>query len=473
MLINRREFARLGIRSITALGLTGAFSRFGLMNAFAQTADYKALVCIFLFGGNDGNNTVIPADVLRNTAYQGMRGGLAITSGLQSLDPTSTGELYGLHPRLKDLAALYNQDRVAAVFNVGPLLRPTTRAAYLARTVPIPANLFSHSDQQSQAQTFAPDSFGTTGWAGRMADSIKSLNGTSTYPAVVSVSGAPVFSTGQITIPASVLPSTDPRVLHTLECVNGPAIFGPRRAGLQQVLRLNSGLTLVQEASPTLSREMDFGDRLNAAVAGASHVNTSFPPDNSLAFQLRQVAHIISARNELGLHRQIFFCSLGGFDNHSNQLEDHDTLLQLVNGALRSFYDSTVELGISSSVTTFLLSEFGRTMGMNAGFGSDHAWGSHLLVMGDAVRGGDAYGRFPELAAGSPDDSGSTGRWIPSTSLDQFGATLATWFGVPDADLNNVFPNLPFFAQRNLGFMSPPSTLSRQAGEDSSLFFSS
>jgi uncharacterized protein (DUF1501 family) len=220
------------------------------------------------------------------------------------------------------------------------------------------------------------------------------------------------------------------------------------------VLQLNSGLALVQEAGDTLERAIDYGDQLNAALAAANPVNTTFPAGNHLATQLRQVAHIINARNQLGLRRQIFFCSLGGFDNHSNQLADHDVLMQRVNESLRAFYDSTVEIGVSGNVTTFLLSEFGRTMGMNAGMGSDHAWGNHLLVMGDAVRGGDAYGQFPVLAAGGPDDSGDTGRWIPSTSIDQFGATLARWFGVADANLNQVFPNLQFFAQRNLGFMS-------------------
>jgi uncharacterized protein (DUF1501 family) len=459
MLINRREFARIGVRSVSAVGLAGAFSRFGLMNAFAQTPapGYRALVCIFLYGGNDGNNTIIPVDVSPNIDYQNMRGGpsgLALTTGLHPLQPTSGGAHYAFHPSLGGLANLYNQNpaRVAAVLNVGPLLRPTPRTAFLNGSVPVPANLFSHSDQQSQAQTFAPNSFGTTGWAGRAADAVSALNAGATYPPVMSVSGAPVFCNGQATIPAAVMPGPDPRTITTITCGDAQTICAARATGLQQVLQLNSGLSLVQAASDITGRAIDFGAQLNAAVSATPQLTTTFP-QTSLGFQLRQVAQVISARNQLGLNRQIFFCSLGGFDNHSNQLADHANLLTIVNDAMVAFYQATVALNVSGAVTTFLMSEFGRTMGMNAGLGSDHAWGSHLLVMGDSVRGGDTYGTFPTLAGGGPDDCGATGRWIPTMSFDQYGATLANWFGVPAPSLNTVFPNLANFTVGDIGFM--------------------
>lgn len=455
MIITRRDFARISIQSASALALTGAFSRLGLMNAYAQApTDYRALVCIFLFGGNDGNNMIIPIDAADATAYQQMRGPLALTSGLQTLKPTSGGRNYALHPSMSALAGLYNQDRVAIMANAGTLVRPTSRAQYQSRSVPLPANLFSHSDQQSQWQTTASNSQGTTGWAGRVADLVRPLNGSATYPSVVSVAGAPIFCNGQQTVPATVIPnSADPRVLGSLACNGETAdICTARGAALQEVLTLDSGATMIQESSRVTQRAFSFGNELNAALAAAPAVNTTFPA-TSLAAQLRQVAYIISARNQLGLRRQIFFCSMGGFDTHSGQLADHATLLTSVDAAMAAFYQATTEMGVAGNVTSFTLSEFGRTMGMNAGSGSDHAWGSHQLVMGGAVRGGNLYGNFPILAAGGPDDSGSTGRWIPSTSLDQYAATLASWFGVADADLPAVFPNLSFFPTQKLTFM--------------------
>lgn len=456
MLINRRDFVKVSIRAASALGMAGAFSRLGLTNAFAQAStEYRALVCIFLFGGNDGNNTVIPTDPTDATAYQNMRRTLALTTGLQQLTTTSSGRNYALHPRLAGIAGLYNQNRAAVVANVGTLIQPTTREQYLSRSVRLPANLFSHSDQQSQWQTTAPNSQGTTGWAGRVADTIASLNRGSTYPSVVSLAGAAVFCNGQFSVPATIIPNAaDPRTLEALAC-NGEssAICSGRSLALQEVLTLDSGAVMIQEAAGVTSRAFAYARELNAALANVPTLSTTFPT-SSLGNQLRQVAYIIGGRGALGVKRQIFFCSLGGFDTHSSQLSDHDTLLGTVDAAVTAFYNATVELSLADKVTTFTLSEFGRTMGVNAGAGSDHAWGSQQIVVGGAVRGGNMYGQYPILAPGGPDDSGTTGRWIPTISTDQYGATLASWLGVADTDLQLVFPHLANFTTKKLGFMT-------------------
>jgi len=453
MTISRRKFISITCRSAFSLGAFGAFSRFGVLNAFAQqTSSYKALVCVFLCGGNDGNNTVIPFDTAGYNNYATLRGGtsgVALSqSSLLQIQPKSASTPFALHPRLAEIQALFNNGKAAIVANVGNLVYPTTRTQYLNRQVQVPANLFSHSDQQNQMQTAGPDSKSATGWAGRVADALQSLNTGAQYPAVVSVAGAPIFCNGSATNSVSIQPGN----LAGISCSEGTSVCGARSQAAQQLLTFDTGLSLVQSASQVATRANQYSAVLSAAVSGLPALATTFPT-NGIGAQLKQVAQIIQARSALGLQRQIFFVSLGGFDTHGGQLATQDTLLSQLSPALNAFYNATVEMGVDSQVTTFLESDFARTFQSNTNGGTDHAWGNHYFAIGSAVKGGDMYGTFPTLALAGPDDAGSNGRWIPTTSLDQYGATLATWFGVNSTDLLTVFPTLKNFATQNIGFI--------------------
>jgi len=451
MATNRRDF----IKCCSALTLAGAcsFSRLGLMQALAQTAtDYRALVCIFLFGGNDGNNVVIPFDPTAYAAYVSARGGtsqlaLAQSTLLPITAASQATQNFGLHPNLTEVQQLYNAKKLAIMANTGILVAPLTRAQYLARTVAVPVNLFSHSDQQTEWQTGQGTS-APTGWAGRAADKVKALNGTAQYPAVVSVSGSQVFCDGVQTNPAVLIPGSS-------GAFSGFGTDAPsvaRLSAMQNILTLDSGVSLVQAASQVTTNAFSYSNLLNSALTGVPALATTFP-NTSLGQQLSQVAKIIQVRGALGLHRQVFFASIGGFDTHTNEIASHQNLFPQISQAMNAFYNATVEMNVASQVTTFTLSDFGRTFQPGSGGGSDHGWGSHHMVMGGAVLGGDIYGVMPTFALAGPDDAGSNGRWIPSTAADQYGATMASWFGVSDTDLNYVFPNLPNFATRKLGFL--------------------
>src|SRR5262252_336472 len=458
MATSRRKFIECTCKSIAALGLGSAFSRFGLVNAYAQAiTDYKALVCVFLFGGNDGNNLVVPFDTAGYNNYSTLRGGptlgLAIPqTNLLPVTLTTPATPFALHPSLPEIQTLVNNKMVAIQANVGPLVQPTTRAQYQGRSVPLPSNLFSHSDQQREWQTSSGSSLQSIGWGGKIADLMKAANAGSQCPTAVSLAGAPVFCNGVQTFPATVVPgnASNPGVA----CSTGTSTSdcNARTQAMQQLLTFDTGVTLIQADSQITSKAFLYSQLLSSALNGLPALSTVFPA-TSLGGQLKQVAQIIQARAALGLKRQIFFCSLGGFDTHSSQgtlTGAQPNLLIQVSKAMSAFFAATQELGVTNSVTTFTLSDFSRTLQNNTNGGSDHAWGNHQLIMGGSVKGGDMYGTFPTLALAGPDDAGSNGRWLPSTSLDQYGATLASWFGVAATDLPTVFPNLSNFTVKNL-----------------------
>jgi uncharacterized protein (DUF1501 family) len=440
--------------------VASSFSRFGLVNALAQSpTDYRALVCIFLFGGNDANNLLVPNDSAGYANYLNIRkplsgGGIALDQGsllpIMSKTQQVGTNLFGLHPSVPELQALFGKGQLAFLANVGPLLAPTTRAQYLAKSQTVPNNLFSHTDQQTQWQTSEPNEFAgggltTTGWAGRMADKIQPVfNGSSVFPPITSVAGSAIFCTGQQTQPYAMIPGSTPGLTDTSTS---------RLQGLQQLLTFDTGISMIQSASSITTNALAASKTLSAALAGVT-LTTVFPnPATSISNQLLQVAKILKVRSALGLNRQIFFCSLGGFDTHTNQIATQQSLYSQLSPAMNAFYNATVELNLAQQVTTFTMSDFSRTFQPASGGGTDHAWGSVQMMMGGAVQGGDIYGKLPTFTPGGPDDSGSNGRWIPTTAIDQYGATLASWFGVQATDLPGIFPNLPNFTTQKLGFL--------------------
>ena len=386
------------------------------MNALAQnTPDYKALVCIFLFGGNDANNMVVPLSSTGYASYQQLRSVLALPqASLLPISAPSAGA-FGFHPKFPELQGLFNQNHLAVLANVGTLVRPTTRAQLQQGQATLPQNLFSHSDQQTQMQTAALSGDGQTGWAGRTADKIQSIYGGS-FPVIISLAGTNIFCEGLVA--RSIESSGNPTKL--LSGFGSSTQSQNRMSALQSLLTFDTGVSLIQAASTTTSNALQDSKSLADALASAPALETVFP-NNGLANQLKQVAQIISVRSALGLQRQIFFVSLGGFDTHSDQLNQQNGLYTQLSQAMNAFYQATVEIGAASQVTSFTLSDFSRTYQPDSTSGTDHAWGGHHLIMGGGVHGGDFFGTFPTLALGGPDDATNEGRWISTTSLDQYG----------------------------------------------------
>jgi uncharacterized protein (DUF1501 family) len=440
----RRDFLRRTCCTAAAGVATASFSRFGMMNALAQnTTDYKALVCVFLFGGNDSNNMVIPFSSTGYASYQKGRSVLALPQGqLLPINPPSAGAPFAFHPRFKNMQSLFNSQQVAVLANVGTLVQPTTAAQFRQGQVTLPINLFSHADQQTQMQTASLDKLSDTGWAGRVADKIQSTY-PATFPTIISLAGSNIFCEGLSAraIEASGDPTTP------LSGFYGSTDQNNRLAAFQSLLTFDTGLSLIQGASSITTNALQDSKTLAGALATGKPLATVFPKNSYLASQLQQVAQIIGVRSALGVQRQIFFVHLDGFDTHSSQIQQQDSLYNDLDGSLGAFYQATKELGVQSQVTTFTLSDFGRTLQPDSTNGSDHAWGSHHLIMGGGVTGGDFYGTFPNLTLNGPDDATDEGRWVPTTSLDQYAATMAQWFGVAAADLPSIFPNLANFSK--------------------------
>ena len=445
-MFSRRGFIKLGSAAVASMALRP----FGLLPALAQSSsDYRALVCVFLFGGNDSNNVVVPMDDANYQAYLSLRRNLALT-GADLTAPVYSGSQnapYAFHSSLTELSSLFANKELAVVANVGNLVQPTTRTQYQSHAAPVPLNLFSHSDQQVQWQTSIPAGNSPTGWAGRAADLLASQN-LSNFPTFLSVAGNSLMGRGSSTQPVALNPggSLD------LQGFNTTAASQIRRNALTNLLMADSGLKLVQAANGVMGDSLADAQALDSALSGSGTLAAVFPA-TSIGNQLKQIAQVIKGRSGLGMNRQIFFASMGGFDTHAGQLAAHKTLYPQLGQALAAFSNAMSELGTQDEVTTFTESDFSRTFQPTSGDGSDHAWGSHHLVMGGAVRGGDIYGVFPAFELGGPDDADNRGRWIPTTSIDQYGATLCSWFGIPDSQLGLVFPNFTNFAARKLSFL--------------------
>jgi len=443
---NRRSFIRCA--ALASAGNALGLRPFGALNALAQSAvDYKALVCIFLYGGNDANNTLVPYDTTGYNNYAKVRGPLAIAQN--QLLPLTPLPDFALNPNLGELQALINSNNAAIVTNVGTLVAPTTKAQYQANQS-LPSNLFSHPDQQLEWQNAAQSGATQTGWAGRIADTLNtSYNPNGQIPMITSVAGDTLFCNGTASTPVSVSPGN----LGAAACSESTTECGARLATAQALLSFDNGLTLVQADNGITSNAYNYSKVLTAATSSVPKLQTVFPTGNGLASQLAQIAQIIQVRAALGVTRQIFFAGIGNFDTHSDQLTLQNALLAQIGPAMAAFYQATQELGVANNVTTFTMSDFSRTFQPNSNTGSDHAWGSHHFVIGGAVKGGSMYGTFPTLALGGPDDSGSNGRWVPTTGSVQYAATLAQWFGVSPAQLPAIFPNIGAFNTNNLNFL--------------------
>ncbi len=479
---SRRNFLRNSACGLGAAALLSSMDQLNLVNAMVQqqagaAADYRALVCIFLSGGNDCNNTIIPLDAEYNS-YFAVRNpsGLAIPQASLLPLPNSIGgggRPFGMHPNLspevatpalaKGLLDVWNAGRLAVLFNTGNLVQPLTRAQYLAGS-PKPYQLFSHSDQVTQQQTVSSKAVGQTGWGGRVSDLTGALNGSVSLPMNVSVAGTNLFQTGITSRQLAIASTGSLSGVLNLNWTNGVAAANPFNAGssYRTLLGMDIDSFLIKGASDTTNGALTADAALNTA---GDPILTAVFPATSLGNQLKQIAKLIKVRDLAGItmKRQIFFCTLGNFDTHTNQTSATLTGSQgnnftQLSQAMKAFYDEMVAQGISDKVTTFTQSDFGRTLqpsGSGAGaVGSDHAWGNHALIMGGSVLGRALYGTYPVLALGGPDDTDNRGRWIPTTSVDQYAATLASWYGLAPADVPTVFPNLSNFAPQNLGFLS-------------------
>lgn len=451
--MNRRSFIRYA--SLAAAGNAAGFRPFGALNGLAETTSYKALVCIFMFGGNDSNNTLVPLNTSANgsnnyTAYSKIRGPLAIPNGnLLHLGAKADGN-FGVHPSLPGIQALFNSGNVAFIANVGTLIQPLTVAQYKAGDLPMPTNLFSHPDQQLEWQNAAQSGVTSTGWAGRIADTYSStFNPSGRVPLITSVAGDTLFCNGASSSPVAVTPGN----VGTGVCSGASSsVCASRLETAQQLLSFDSGLALVQADKGITVDAYKYSSVLADAVQSVAPLATGFP-NTALGAQLKQIAQIIQVRAALGVNRQIFFASVGNFDTHSGQLPLQSSLLSQVSSAMAAFYNATEELNLHDEITTFTMSDFSRALQPNSNYGSDHAWGGHHMVMGGAVKGGQIYGTYPELVLGGPNDSDVNGRWLPTTSSSQYAATLAAWFGVSTANLEKIFPYLSKFSTTNLGFV--------------------
>ena len=429
---------------------SGLLGGYGLKNAAVAAAeDYKALVCIFLLGGNDGNNLIVPmkTDAQSYKDYFNVRGEtLGLPQKSLGLIPAGNGkDAYGFHPQIGPLRDLYNQGKIAVVANVGTLVKPITKAEY-QQGGPVPINLFSHSDQQQQWQMASIPGAPHNGWAGRAADILFHVNAPSTFPVSVSVAGNSLFLAGDRPAASLIKGSLG------LDGSDGSVAANARDAAFQQILKFDTGMSLIQKANQVAADGLEAAKELNAALSQGAPLKTPFPA-GSLGDQLQQVARIISVRKNLGVSRQIFYTALGDFDTHSDAMRRQNSLLGEVASAMSAFYAAMADMGLERQVVTFTESEFGRTLQPSSGAGSDHAWGSHHIVMGAAVKAADVFGTFPTLGLQGPDDVTGRGVWLPSISLDQYGATLASWFGVPDDAMLKVFPNLANFTPKKFAFV--------------------
>ena len=457
---NRRKFLT-STGALTASALATNLGTWGVESAEAAASPgYGAIVCVFLFGGSDSNNMIVPyTDYAQYAAVRTVASNVGLTQAqLIQFTAPSNGKTFGFHPSMAPLAPVYTSGKLAVLANCGTLITPLTQAIYKTTPSARPSNLFSHSDQTNTWQGLITGSPVRTGWGGRMADTLVTVNAGAKIPAAVSVNGTQFFTIGNTTTPL-VVPT------------NGGVAVSGQAADVVSTARYNALVSLLKAADPSsnvVSGAASIMDKALIANATANPILTGTLPaviqtaftvngallNTGIAQQLRQVARLIDARATIGAKRQFFFVGVGGYDTHSNTVTNQTNNFNALFPAMRAFYDYTVAAGISADVVQFTASDFNRTFIGNANAGVDHAWGGHHVVLGGSVKGGDMYGTFPTLVPKGIDDAGSNGSWIPTTAVDQVGATLGNWFGMPATDIAQVFPNLANFTVKDLGFMT-------------------
>ncbi len=472
---NRRKFVGQCCAAVGATGMLSTLAQLRMMGAVASPdsapaaparagalpPDYKALVCLFLAGGNDANNMVVPFDTAGYNAYSSAagRGAIALPRNqLLGITPRNAdGRDWALHSSLNSdvantnttgLKSLFDAGQMALIGNVGTLVVPTTKAQYTARSVPLPPQLFSHNDQQVEWQSSVPDKPFSTGWGGRVADLTNAFNSNNSVSMSISLNGQNSFQVGRNIVQFAVNASG---AISLTSAAGNNAAAGIRTLAQNDMLAARNGNLFETAFAGLTQNAIADSAMLSGILSGNPPFTTAYNLTN-LGQQLRTIARLIAAAPQLGLKRQIFFARIGGWDLHDAQLGAHANLFADVSRNVAAFYRTTVELGCADQVSLFTSSDFGRTFNTN-GDGSDHGWGSNHFVVGGAVKGGDIYGKMADLTIRGPDDASTRGSWIPTTSVDEYAATLATWFGVSGTNLPVVFPNLGRFARPNLGFL--------------------
>ena len=473
---NRRKFLGACCAAVSATGMLSTLAQLRMMGAVASPdngpvtpprasalpPDYKAMVCLFLAGGNDANNMVVPFDTTGYNAYASAagRGAIALPRNqLLGLTPkTSDGREWALHSSLNSdvantnttgLKSLFDEGKMALIGNVGTLVVPTTKEQYTSRSVPLPPQLFSHNDQQVEWQSSVPDKPFSTGWGGRVADLVDAMNTSGSISMSISLNGQNSFQVGKRVVQFAVNPNG--AIALTGSSTNATNAAGLRTRAQNDLLAAQNGNLFETAFAGLTANAISDSALLSGILSGNPPFATAFT-NTALGQQLRTIARLIAAAPQLGLKRQVFFARIGGWDLHDAQLGAHANLFADVSRNVAAFYRATVELGCADQVTTFTSSDFGRTFNTN-GDGSDHGWGSNHFVVGGAVKGGDIYGKMADLTIRGPDDASTRGSWIPTTSVDEYAATLATWFGVSATNLPVVLPNIGRFAKPNLGFL--------------------
>ena len=448
----------LGCASLGSTTLFSSLVHLGAVSAAsAQTVEdeYRALVCILLAGGNDSFNMLIPSDAQEYNDYAAIRGDLALDQG--SLLPLASsgipGRSFAIHPGMSEVQGLYDQGNLAFIAGVGTLVEPIALSQYEAGAALVPLGLFSHADQIAQWQTALPDQRSVTGWGGRLADALSELNSSQQISMNISVAGSNLFQNGANAVEFSVSPAGGAL---TIEGYEGDSFFNQlRTVGIDSLMNDRYKNLFEVAYADRMRSAIDSNKVFEQALAAVPPLTTVFAGDG-LSQSLQMVARTMSAREELGMKRQTFFVLLGGWDHHDETINNQAAMLPLVSQALAELYDATVEMGIADQVTTFTISDFGRTLTSN-GRGSDHGWAGNQIVMGGAVKGAKIYGDYPSLYSGNALDVGR-GRLIPGTSVDEYFAELALWAGVEPSALDIVLPNIdrfydPASASPPLGFL--------------------
>jgi uncharacterized protein (DUF1501 family) len=458
----RREFTKrfsalstLAQAAPFALNLAGI----GASSAQSSASDYRAIVCLFMYGGNDQNNLIIPYDQTSYDQYASDRNGLELSRDtLLEITPTTsqgTGRRFAFPAEMSAAQSLFAQKKMAVLGNVGPLIVPTTLANFKARKN-LPGQLFSHNDQTSTWQAYEPEGV-RIGWGGRIADLLLDSNGDSTFSSI-SANGNAVLMSGNKTVQYQVSSSGAIKIA----AASASSFGSSASAAALRALSMQGGSNLFeQDHAAIVARSFNAADKVTNALSSVATSTSGIElptelADDGLGLQLQVILRMIASRSVFDAKRQVFFVSLGGFDTHDDQLTRQPALLERVSNAINYFYQGTESLGIADQVTLFTASDFGRTLASN-GDGSDHAWGAHHLIVGGAVQGGDFYGSIPEVRIGTTANPHSLdtggGRYIPTTAVDQYAVTLAKWMGVPSSDFATVAPNIGNFDSPYLNFL--------------------